>query len=407
MAIDLRESAGIAFGALRANKLRSLLTLLGTIIGVTAVIAVVSLVQGMNKYVSDRLTAEGTNVFWIDKVGFELDEDRFREAQKRPDITIADADALSRVLAGRAHVKAESSAQLDVEYRDRKVQRINIRGVAGDYQAVDNIEVPQGRALAPVDLQRRRAAAVIGPEIAEQLYPGLDPVGRSIDIAGRRFTVVGVTKVKGSFFGESQDRFVIVPLGALDKMRPKSDAVQIGVKVIDVAEMQPVQDEARAVLRGRRGVEPGQPDNFGITTAQAFLDLWRNFTTTAFIVVIGVAGISLVVGGIVIMNTMLVSVTERTREIGVRKALGARRRDILMQFLVESVVLALVGGAIGVALGASIAILVGAISPLPAAVSGVAVALGVFMSVGVGVFFGVYPAARAARLDPVEALRYE
>jgi putative ABC transport system permease protein len=371
------------------------------------VIAVISLVQGMNRYVSDRLLAEGSDVFWVDKYGLVLDEDAFREAAKRPDITEADADAVADVLGGQAYVKSEASAGLEVKAGSRKAQRINVRGVAGDYQIVDALEVSDGRALAALDVERRRSVAVLGWEVADQLFPGTDPAGRSVDVEGRRFEIAGVAKKKGSFFGESQDRYVLVPLGALQKLLPYEPGITIGVKVRDAGRLQQVQDEVRAVLRARRHVKVGAPDDFGITTAEAFLDLWKSFTGTAFIVVVGVAGISLVVGGIVIMNTMLVSVTERTREIGVRKALGARRRDVLLQFLVEAVTLSLVGGAIGVGLGVALALIIGAISPLPSAVSGPAILLGVAMSALVGVFFGVYPAARAARLDPVDALRYE
>jgi putative ABC transport system permease protein len=407
MRLQFRESAAIAFGALRSNKLRSLLTLLGTIIGVTAVIAVISLVQGMNNYVSERLLSEGSDVFTIDKVGFELDNDRVREALRRPDLTVEQADAVAAAVAGEASVSVRAGSRYRLRYRDRSAQGISVRGAYGDYQAVDNIEVPDGRPLTAIDIQRRRSVTVLGPEIAEELFQGVDPIGKQINIGGRKFTVIGIAEEKGSIFGQSQDRYALIPLSTLEKMIGRLPSIEIGVKAADAGQMQPLMDKVRGVLRAQRGVRPGEPDNFGITTAEAFMDLWRNFTTTAFIVVIGVASISLVVGGIVIMNTLLVSVTERTREIGVRKALGARRADVLMQFLVESITLSVSGGAVGVVLGILIALLVAAISPLPAAVSVVAVFLGVGMSLLVGVFFGVYPASRAARLDPVEALRHE
>jgi putative ABC transport system permease protein len=407
MRIQFRESTAIAFGALRSNKLRSLLTLLGTIIGVTAVIAVISLVQGMNNYVSDRLLSEGSDVFTIDKIGFELDDDKIREAIRRPDLTVEQADAVAAALAGQAHVSVNAGGRYRLRYRDRSAQGIRVSGAYGEYLAVDGVEVPEGRALTAFDIQRRRSVAILGPEIAKELFREEDPIGKRIYLGDRKFTVIGIAEEKGSIFGQSRDRYALIPLFTLQKMMTRLPSVEIKVKVTDAGQMQPVMDKTRAVLRAQRGVRPGEPDNFGITTAEAFMDLWRNFTTTAFIVVIGVASISLVVGGIVIMNTLLVSVTERTREIGVRKALGARRTDVLAQFLVESITLSLTGGAVGVVLGILLALGVAAVSPLPAAVSLVAIFLGLGMSIVVGVFFGVYPAARAARLDPVEALRYE
>ena len=407
MNTQLRESIVIALTALRANKLRSSLTLLGTIIGVTAVIAVISLVQGMNQYVSERLLSEGSDVFTIEKVGIELDQDRFDEAMKRPDLTDENSAALRSALAGEAWVRAQAARPFEVRYQDVSAQGINIRGVEGDYLEVDGVSISSGRAVVDVDIQRRRDVAVLGSEIAEELFGGVSPVGKTVKISGRKFDVIGIAEEKGSLFGQSQDRYAIVPMGTFRKLVQRLPSLSIGVKPYDAGRMQPIMNKSQAVLRAQRDVGPGEDDNFAITTAEAFLDLWRNFTTTAFIVVIGVASISLVVGGIVIMNTLLVSVTERTREIGVRKALGARRSDILLQFLVESATLALAGGIIGLILGIGVALGVAAISPLPAAVSNVAIALGIGMSLLVGVFFGVYPASRAASLDPVEALRQE
>ena len=405
--MQFRESARIALSALRANKLRSFLTLLGTIVGVTGVITLISLIQGANKYVSEKLVSQGANVFWVDKFGLILDNDKFIEALKRKDLELADAEAVAGSARLAAGVRAKKDRQADVRYGSERVRRVPIQGMWGDYVAVDRIDLQEGRHLTSSDIARRRSVCVLGFEVWEKLFKGSNALGREVRIGSNTFDVVGVAEKKGSFLGQSQDNFVIIPLGASDKIWGRRGSIEIGVLAKDASSFELAQDEARAILRARRHVDPGKEDDFGITTAEMFMDLYRNLTGAIFIVFVGVAGISLVVGGIVIMNIMMVSVTERTREIGIRKALGAKKSDILMQFLVESATLSLTGGAIGVALGSGLALLVAAVSPMPAEVSVLAIFLGLFMSTSIGLIFGIYPAMRAARLDPIVALRFE
>jgi putative ABC transport system permease protein len=405
--VPFRECVALALASLRANKLRSFLTLLGTIVGVTAVIAIISLIQGMNAYVSNALMSQGANVFTVDKYGFILSEEEFRDAAKRRDLTVADAEAIAALSRSAAHVKVENERSDDIRLGTTRLRRIPVKGVHGDYAEVDRSELLEGRHLTQNDMSRRRAVTVLGHEVWEKLFDNRSAIGHEVRIGDFKYLVVGVAVKKGSVFGQSQDNYAIVPLSAWQKVYGSRGSVSISVAAVDEASFELAQDEARAILRARRGVAPGKPDDFGIVTAEMFMDLYRNFTSAAFIVLVGVAGLSLVVGGIVIMNIMMVSVTERTREIGIRKALGAKRRDVLMQFLVEAATLSLTGGAIGVMLGISLALVVAAISPLPAAVSWIAILLGLGMSTGIGLLFGIYPAARAARLDPIVALRFE
>jgi putative ABC transport system permease protein len=405
--VPFRECVALALASLRANKLRSFLTLLGTIVGVTAVIAIISLIQGMNAYVSNALMSQGANVFTVDKFGFILSEEEFRDAAKRRDLTVADAEAIAALSRSAAHVKVENERSDDIRLGTTRLRRIPVKGVHGDYAEVDRSELLEGRHLTQNDMSRRRAVTVLGHEVWEKLFDNRSAIGHEVRIGDFKYLVVGVAAKKGSVFGQSQDNYAIVPLSAWQKVYGSRGSVSISVAAVDEASFELAQDEARAILRARRGVAPGKPDDFGIVTAEMFMDLYRNFTSAAFIVLVGVAGLSLVVGGIVIMNIMMVSVTERTREIGIRKALGAKRRDVLMQFLVEAATLSLTGGAIGVMLGISLALVVAAISPLPAAVSWIAILLGLGMSTGIGLLFGIYPAARAARLDPIVALRFE
>jgi putative ABC transport system permease protein len=402
-----RESVGIALGALRANKLRSFLTLLGTIIGVASVIAVVSFVEGLNRFVTNKLLSAGANVFQVDKYGFITSQQAFLDAQNRPDVTIEDADALRARVPHATLVVAQASGQAPIRYRDKQVKGVNLGGRGAGYDVIEDMQVSEGRHFTELDDQRRRMVCVIGPEVSDELFTNTDPIGKFIRVGDYTYEVIGVTTVKGKMLGQSQDRFVFIPIRTFQKYLMQRGSVEISVKSVDQASLPVAIQEARLVLRGRRHLGPTRPDNFGITTSDTWLDLYRQLTGGIFVVTIGVAAISLLVGGIVIMNIMLVSVTERTREIGVRKALGARRRDILTQFLVESMTLSLTGGLIGIAIGVGLALLVGAISPLPAAVNLPSIVLGILMSSLVGVFFGSYPAYRAARLDPVEALRYE
>jgi putative ABC transport system permease protein len=405
--MNLRESIGIALGAIRANKMRSFLTLLGTIIGVASVIAVVSFVEGLNRFVSDKLVNAGANVFVVDRFGFITSQEAYEDALKHPDVTLDDADALREGVAHASMVVAQSEALLPLHYRNKVMKGVSVHGRGQGYDLIDDIAIEEGRHLAETDDQRRALVCVIGPEVVDEMFPGVDAIGKSLRIGENTFEVIGVTKEKGKLFGVSQDRFVTIPIRTFQKLLQERGSIGIAVKSIDQASLPLAQQEARNILRGRRHLGPGKPDNFGITTADSYMELYRNLTGGIFVVSIGVAAISLLVGGIVIMNIMLVSVTERTREIGIRKALGAKRRDIVSQFLVEATTLSLAGGIIGIVLGVGLALLVGAVSPLPAAVNFPAVLMGIVMSSLVGIFFGSYPALQAAKLDPIESLRYE
>jgi putative ABC transport system permease protein len=387
--------------------MRSFLTLLGTIIGVMSVIAVLSFVEGLNRFVSDKLLANGSNVFYVDKYGFITSQEQFDAVRDRPDVTIEDADALRMGVPHARLVIAQTNAQVEAHFKNKDVKGIQLRGRSPGYEVVDDLQLDSGRQFTEVDDQRRRMVAVIGPELAEDLFGNLDPIGREIRLGADTYQVIGVTVAKGKLFGQSQDRFAAVPVRSFIKTRMERGSIDISIKSVDQGSMDLTQQEARIVLRGRRHLRPGVPDNFGITTSENVMQLYNTLTGGIFVVTIGVAAISLLVGGIVIMNIMLVSVTERTREIGIRKAAGARRRDILTQFLVEATTLSMSGGLIGIISGVSLALLAGVVTPLPAAVSIPSVIAGILMSLLIGVFFGSYPAWRAARLDPIEALRYE
>jgi len=403
------EAAKIALGAIWANKLRTFLTVLGNIVAVTSIIAVVSLVQGMNEYVTSAiLSGVGADNFTIQRmpvVRSEADEERVRN---NPRIKLEEASAVRRYSDNVGAVAAQAQSRATMSYGSQSVDGAQVQGVSRDYIYFGTFNAEHGRLISQAEVDANRPVAVLGWEVADKLFGPADPMDKSVKIGSLHFRVIGVSEKKGSFFGNSQDNFAVIPLGVFRKMfGSRSFGMQLLVKPRTPELVKIAMDDATVAMRIERRLRPREPDNFGMFTSDTFLDIYHTATNGIFAVLIGVVALSLVVGGIVIMNIMLMVVSERTREIGLRKALGARRRDIVWQILTESVTLSIFGGIVGISLGFGLAVLISKFSPLPAAVQPWSVVMGIGITALVGLFFGLYPAIRAASLDPIEALRRE
>lgn len=402
------ESVRLALASIWANKLRSMLTLLGNIVAVSSIITVVALITGVNEAVTDAIVSDlGADSFTIQRMGITQNEDEFERMRNNPLVTLDDAAAVKRFAASVQSVMAQAQTQTRVAYRDEELETVQVQGVSDEYLDFATFDAERGRMITPTEITRKRPVTLIGWGIADRLFGAEDPLDKKIKIAGIAFTVVGVSKKKGAAFGQSLDEFVVIPLGSYLKLFGARQSLQLMVKPRDAAFALHARDEVRVALRIDRGLKPTEPDNFGLVASDSVLDIFQQAVAGIAVLLVGIVGLSLLVGGIVIMNIMLMVVSERTREIGLRKALGAKRRDIMSQVLTESVTLSLVGGIAGIALGALFSTIISSLTPVPSSVEMWSVALGVIITAAVGLFFGWVPARRAAMLDPIEALRRE
>ena len=409
MAVELRETSRVALSAIFAAPLRSLLTSLGIIIGVVAVVGMSSLIQGLRQYVEEQFSDVGSETFWVQaRPGMEVQVGGHTNTRDWPDLTMADKDAVVEHVSSVEFASAYSQHfGVTVRYEGEKTNpNVFLYGTDENLPRIQGLGLDAGRYLTPLDEANRRQVVILGADLVEKFFTTIDPVGRDIRIDGRRFTVVGVLERQGEFLGFRQDNIVMIPVSTFRKYWGRRSEVAFALQARQ-GQIQEAIDETTALLRVRRDVSPGEPNNFEIMTAASIQDTVNTLIFGISLVMVGIASISLLVGGIGIMNIMLVSVTERTREIGVRKATGARRRDIVVQFLFEAVVLSVVGGITGALIGVGLGLLVGVATPLPAALPMWALVLAFGVCAGIGIVFGVYPAVKASRLDPVEALRYE
>jgi len=407
--LQVRESLSMAWLSLRANKLRSFLTLLGIIIGVLTVIAVVSIIQGLNNYVYTKMSFYGANDFSVQKfsmVGTSLKD--FREQMKRKDLTLTEVQLLRDRCRSCDLIGATTSTQQTVKFGSQSLKNTEIRGVTHlDHEIGSTLELESGRHIQAQDETNSRSVCIIGSDVVEKLYPTVDPLGRWIKVGTQNFQIIGTGKKVGKLLGFSQDNYVRIPITTFMKVYGSRRSVGINIHTQSQEQMARAQEEVRTILRSWRKRSYKDPDDFAIATSETFIQFYKTATSGIYFAMIAISSIALIVGGIVIMNIMFVSVSERTKEIGIRMAVGARRRGILFQFLIESSVISALGGIIGILLGFTVAKIVTATTSMPSSVEPSSIALAIFMSWSLGLFFGIYPANRAAKLDPTEALRSE
>ncbi|MBA3578772.1 MAG: ABC transporter permease [Gemmatimonadaceae bacterium] len=404
-----------ALAQIRANKLRSFFTTLGIIVSVTFLVAVIAIIQGMNAYVTENISNAliGQNTFQVRRTPINLglfDDEEMRRLQRRPRINESDAAAVAAALPGASAVSRQSGWPTpinDVAWRNRKIGDVTIFGVTAPYQLVQDYAFTSGRPLSDLDIRDKRRVAVIGADVAEKLFESVDAVGQQIRVQNHRFEVVGVIAKKGRVLGQSFDGFVLLPLPVFEMIYGRRLTTTVSVKMPTADLVRPGMQRAEAAMRIAHRLRPGDENDFNVETSDALVSFWQNLTRVLFAVVPALVTIGVVVGGIVIMNIMLVAVNERTREIGIRKSSGARARDIRRQFLAEAIMLSTLGGAGGIFVGWMLAATISALSPLPARVTLWSVIASLSLGAGVGIIFGVYPAARAAKLDPITALRAE
>jgi len=403
------ESVVIALSAIWANKMRSFLTVLGNIVAVTSIIAVVSLIRGLNGAVTDAIQNElGIDSFRVERQGIARSGEEEDAQRNNPRVTLDDARAIRRYTTLVKSILATDDAGAQVTYKDKQIDQVRITGVSSDYVDFPTYTIEQGRLITPIEVDRSRALVIVGWDVADKLFGGaVSPLDKVIKINGVNFRIVGVNEKKGSIFGQSLDNFAVMPLGAYQRLFGARLYLSLAVKPTEPLLMRAAMDETTVAMRIGRRLKPKDRNNFGIVSAESALDFFHSITNWIANVLVGVVALSLVVGGIVIMNIMLMVVTERTSEIGLRKSLGARRRDIMWQILTESITLSITGGVVGTGLGFLLALVMSKVTPLPAAVEAWSVVAGISVTAIVGLFFGLYPAMRAARLDPIEALRKE
>lgn len=403
------ESVAMAMSSLWSSKLRTFLTLLGIIIGVLTIIAVVSIIQGLNNYVYSKMAFYGANDFSVTKFSIGARSiQEFREQMKRKNLMLEDMRLLRRKCKSCELIGASTGTTRTVKYGPQSLKDVTIRGLTHVDYLIGNVqELERGRHLLKEDEDHSRNMCVIGADVVDKLFPFIDPMGQWIKIGQQNFLVVGLGKEKGKILGMTQDNYVNIPITTFQKIYGTRRSIDINVHTSSQEQLENAQEEVRTILRAKRHLPFDKPDDFSFRTSETFIQIYKAATSGIYFAMIAIASIALVVGGIVVMNIMLVAVTERTKEIGIRMAVGARRTDILLQFLVEAAVISTVGGLIGILLGFLIAQVVTLATSMPSSVDPVSIIVAICVSTSVGIFFGLYPASKASKLDPIESLRSE